>query len=72
NLNIPLTSNLQEALENSRIILVLTRHKQYSELTTSKIIQLTGRENPLIIDTTSLIQNDINYKNQITLGKPQP
>ncbi|MEB3772341.1 MAG: nucleotide sugar dehydrogenase [Desulfurococcales archaeon] len=71
NLNIPLTSNLQEALENSRIILVLTRHKQYSELTTSKIIQLTGRENPLIIDTTSLIQNDINYKNQITLGKPQ-
>lgn len=71
NLNISLTNNLQEALENSQIILVLTRHKQYSQLTTSKIIQLTGRENPLIIDTTSLIQNNVNYKNQVTLGKPQ-
>jgi nucleotide sugar dehydrogenase len=71
NLNIPLTSNMEKALENSNIVIVLTRHKQYNELTTSKIIELTGKH-PLIIDTTSLIRNDNNYKNLITLGKPLP
>ncbi|MEB3756731.1 MAG: nucleotide sugar dehydrogenase [Desulfurococcales archaeon] len=70
NLHIQLTSKLEEALENAEIILVLTRHSQYKDLTTTHIKKITGRENPLIIDTTTYIKNNDNYKNIITLGKP--
>ncbi|MCE4614049.1 MAG: nucleotide sugar dehydrogenase [Desulfurococcales archaeon] len=70
NLHIPLTSDLEKALENAEIILVLTRHSQYKDLKTTQIKEITKRENPLIIDTTTYIQNDDNYKNIITLGKP--
>ncbi|MCE4605973.1 MAG: nucleotide sugar dehydrogenase [Desulfurococcales archaeon] len=70
NLHIPLTGSLREALENAEIILILTRHSQYKNLTTTNIKEITGRENPLIIDTTTYIKNNGNYKNIITLGKP--
>ncbi len=67
-LGLKITSNLGEALKDSGLIVVLTRHSNYKGLKVSSILRYTGRE-PVIIDTVAYLDNDIDYDKIITLGK---
>ncbi len=67
-LGLKITNNLGEALKDAGLIVVLTRHSSYKGLKVSNILRYTGRE-PVIIDTTAYLDNDINYDKIITLGK---
>ncbi len=67
-LGVKLTNDLDEALRNAEVVLVLTRHKTYKDLPVSKIIEKT-RVEPVIIDTIAYIRNDTGYDKLIVLGR---
>jgi len=67
-LNIKLTGDLEEALKDSDVVIVVTRHDKYKRLKLSEIICLSGKK-PLIVDATAFIDIDTNYDKVIILGK---
>lgn len=67
-LNIKLTGDLEEALKDSDVVIVATRHDKYKRLKLSEIICLSGKK-PLIVDATAFIDIDTNYDKVIILGK---
>lgn len=66
-LNIKLTNNLDEALNEADIVIVLTRHSMYKMLKVSSILDMTGRKS-LIIDAIGYVLNDIRYDRIVVLG----
>ena len=67
-LSIKLTRDLEEALKNSDIVIIVTRHDTYQRLKLSEVVCLSGKK-PLIVDTTAFIDLDMNYDKIIILGK---
>ncbi len=67
-LNVTLTNDLAEALRDSDIVLIVTRHSQYHGLRISDLVRLSGRE-PYVIDTIAYVVDDMGYDKLIVLGK---
>jgi nucleotide sugar dehydrogenase len=67
-LDVGLTSNLDKALKDADIVVVLTRHSMYKGLKISTIIEKTGRK-PLVFDTVAYLEDDIGYDKLVVLGK---
>ncbi len=67
-LGVKLYSDLESALRDSGLVVVVTRHSMYRDLRISSIVEYSGRE-PLIIDTIAYLVNDINYDKYFVLGR---
>lgn len=67
-LNIELTNSIEYALRDSDLIIVVTRHSMYRELTISKILKYTGKK-PFIMDTVNILVRDMDYDKIVVLGK---
>lgn len=71
-LGIPLTNNLSEALAGAELIIVLTRHKAYRELSVSDIVILSKTQ-PIIVDTVNILKKNEGIdlvRSYIVLGIP--
>ena len=68
-LGVPLTKDIQYALEDTDIVIIATGHKLYRDLKISDILKICNSE-PLIIDTKHVVEDDLKYKKLIILGKP--
>jgi len=67
-LGVPLTQDLQTALENRDAVVILTKHTEYSKLTTEDIIRLSKNPNILIYDSVNTIINSNSYVRIKRLG----
>lgn len=67
-LGVPLTQDLRVALEGRDAVVVLTKHTEYSKLTTEDIIRLSKNPNILIYDSVNIIANTNNYTRIEKLG----
>ncbi len=65
-----LTNDLSSALRNSEVVIVMTRHRVYSELSTSELRRLCGRSDVVVIDAVAVLNNDGGVK-YIALGRPK-
>ncbi|MEM0086534.1 MAG: UDP binding domain-containing protein, partial [Zestosphaera sp.] len=67
-LGVPLTQDLRVALEDRDAIIVLTKHTEYSKLTTGDIMRLSKNPDILIYDSVNVITNNNNYTRIEKLG----
>lgn len=67
-LGILLTQDLRTALEGRDAVIVLTKHTEYSKLTTEDIVRLSKNPNILIYDSVNVITNTNNYTRIKRLG----
>lgn len=67
-LQIPLTRNLREALEGREVVIVLTKHSEYSKLTAEDLIRLSNNPYVLIFDSVNVIHNSNRYDRIRKLG----
>ena len=66
-----LTDSLAAALKDAGLIIVSTRHSSYKDLALSRILSLAGGE-PIIVDATSYIDMDTQYRWVVVLGRRFP
>ena len=67
-LSVPLTQDLQAALEGRDAVIVLTKHTEYSKLTTEDIVRLSKNPGILIYDSVNVITNNNRYVRIRKLG----
>lgn len=67
-LRVPLTHDLHATLEGRDVVIVLTKHSEYSKLTTEDLIRLSNNPRVLIFDSINTIYNNNNYDRIRKLG----
>jgi nucleotide sugar dehydrogenase len=69
-LGVPLTQDLRVALEGRDAAVILTKHTEYSRLTTEDIVRLSKNPNILIYDSVNVVINNNKYTKIEKLGIP--
>ncbi|WP_291765444.1 nucleotide sugar dehydrogenase [Caldivirga sp. UBA161] len=54
---IKLTNSIEDALKGANVVVIATDHSDYSELTLSRIIQLTGLSSIAVVDSRHMIKD---------------
>ncbi len=67
-LGVPLTQDLQAALEGRDAVAVLTKHTEYRKLTTEDVVRLSKNPDILIYDSVNVITNKNRYTRIEKLG----
>jgi len=67
-LDVKLTNNLEEALQDADIVIVATRHKMYRSLSYVRV-QKMARKNVIVVDTVNYIASRKGTEDVIILGR---